>query len=138
MDPESIALTITTINGVANATKTTIEAVRAALTKSKGHSDGKENEALFLIGDLQTRLFELQQIASRLSSELAEEKHRNLQLRTEMSQKGEWTAERKQYKRKKVGHSVFLVHEDDSDTLHCPTCFVTRQMPITVQPVFSQ
>ena|ERR1700709_268913 len=131
MDPATIA----TIAGLTGAAKTTVETVRLILEKAKGRDAEKAaKEALGLVMELNTRLLQLQEIAFRLHEEKAQAVEENTQLRKEIRHKEEWVAEGKKYKGKKVGHSLFLVHEDDPDLFYCPTCFRTKQALITVQP----
>lgn len=125
MDAETLA-TITTLAGAA---KTTIEAIRAALSGSKGR-EAKASDALGLIADLQSRVLALQEIAFRLHQEkmqAVQEKNAALEengkLREQVRQKEERAANRERYERRRLGQSVVVVLPEEPEVYLCATCF---------------
>jgi hypothetical protein len=109
---------LTTIAGVATATKTTIEAVRAALAKSKANQ-----ETLALVADLQARILQLQEIAFRLHQEKAQAFEENAKLRADIRRKEEGATDRENYERRNVRNSAVVVRKDEPDSYLCATCF---------------
>lgn len=109
---------LTTITGMAGATKATIEAVRAVLTKTKGNREAEQavREALSLADGLQARLLQLQDIAFKLQEE-------NAQLRTQIRQKEEGAADRERYETRYLGQSPVKVSTEDPNAYLCATCF---------------
>jgi predicted RNA-binding Zn-ribbon protein involved in translation (DUF1610 family) len=126
MDAEILA----TITSFASATKTTIEAIRAALAKTKANS-----ETLALVSELQSRLLQLQEIALSLHQEKAQAIEENAQLRAEIRRNEEGAAERQKYQSKEVGCSRLLSREDQPGTYYCPTCFEVKKVAIPLQQV---
>jgi len=126
------AETLTTISGLAGATKATLEAVQAIVTKTKGNKEAEKAaaEALGLVTDLQSRLFQLQEVAFRLQEE-------NRQLREDILEKKERLAERERYQGQQMGHSLLLVREDQPSIFYCPTCLETKGTAISLQPRFA-
>ncbi|HVT61027.1 MAG TPA: hypothetical protein VHR45_21875 [Thermoanaerobaculia bacterium] len=119
MDPETLA----TITGLAGAAKASIEAIRAALG-TRGRGSGKPaKETLGLIDDLQARILQLQEIALRLSRELAQAQEENTQLREQVRQKEERAADRERYEQRRVGQSVVVVAKENPEVYLCATCF---------------
>lgn len=120
MDP----VTIAAISAAASATKSTIDALSAILSRIKGRDAEKAApEAQLLIADLNTRLLALQEIAFRLHQEKAEALEENAKLRAEIRQKEEGAADREHYELRKVGSSVVVVHKSDPNTYLCATCY---------------
>ena len=119
---------LTTITGVAGATKATIEAIRAALTAGKGRAVGAAaQEALGLVGELQTRILQLQEIAFRLHQEKAQALEESAQLRAQIRQKEEGAADRERYEMHRVRQSVVMVPKNDPTIYLCATCFEAGQ-----------
>jgi hypothetical protein len=107
----------TTVAGVAGAIKATIETARAVLAKGTGRAaESATHEALRLIGELQTRILQLQEIAFHLQEE-------NNHLREQVRQHEEWATDRGRYERHHVGGSMVVVAKEDPKTYLCATCF---------------
>ncbi len=123
MDP----VTVATISGIAGAMKATIDAALAILSKVKGRDAEKAaKDALALVSELNTRLLQLQEIAFRLHREKAEAVEENAQLRAEIRQEKERTADRQLYQRQQVGKSWVLVRADQPGTYFCEVCLESK------------
>ena len=119
------------IGSMATATKTIIETVKAARSKSKSPEVEKSlSEALEQIFSLQTSMIDLQAKVLALQEE-------NSQLRQKIRQEEEQAKKREEYQRKTVGGAVVYVREDEPNIHYCPACFESRKQPIPLQRVTS-
>jgi TolA-binding protein len=128
MDAAGAGELLTTISGMAGATKAVAEAVRAVKAKVKGNAEAEKavSEAFDQVLSLQDRMIDLQEKILRLQAE-------NAGLREQIRSEEKRAAERQKYKKKKVGQAVVLVTEEEPDTYLCPTCFETRGRAIPIQ-----
>jgi hypothetical protein len=88
------------------------------------------SEALALVTDLQTSLFQFQAVAFRLQEE-------NRDLREEIREEKIRLAEREKYQGQKVGPSLLLVRQDQPGIFYCHTCFQTKGAAISLQPRYA-
>jgi len=135
MDPESVTALIQTTAGAAGAIKTVLGVIAAARAQVKDNkeADNKLSEASELVLELRSRLFDLQEKALHLQQEYAGLLRENMELREDIRREQARTTERQKYKRKQVGGSVLIMHNDDPSTLFCPACFETKDRTIPLQ-----
>jgi chromosome segregation ATPase len=139
MDAGIAAELLTTITGMAGATKAVAEAMKSVKSKVKGNAEAEQalSGAMDHVLTLQTRMIDLQATVLSLQQELAQAQHENANLREQIRSEEVRAEERKKYKlQKRRGDASVLVREDQPDTSFCPTCFAKgHQIPLQPHPM---
>jgi hypothetical protein len=124
-----------TVTALTTGTKIAYDALRAALEAKKRGSDKDAGNALALMDDLHQRLVQLQDVALRLQSELAQAREENGHLRTQICEKEGRSADHDNYELRGINGGRAMVHRDHPDAYLCPTCFEGgRKVYLTVVP----
>lgn len=127
MDPVTVGGVVTVIGSMTTTTKTIMEIVKTARSKSKNPEVERSlSEALEQIFSLQAGMIDLQTKILNLQEE-------NSQLRDKIRQEEERAKDREQYERKEIRGSVVLVRAEEPNNYYCQSCFQTKKRAILLQ-----
>jgi len=128
---------LTTITGMAGATKAVAEAVKALKAKMKGNPEAERglSDALDQVLSLRSGMLDLQEKVLNLQQELATAQSENIKLREEISREKKRTADAQEFHRKKVGHAIVMIRQGEPDIPYCPTCLETSGHAIPLQRI---
>jgi TolA-binding protein len=137
MDGSITGEVLTTITGMAGATKAIAEAFKLLKTKVKGNQEAERavSSALDQILSLRSDLLDLQEKALSLQQELSRAQNENVKLREEIGREKKRTADLQQFHRKKVGHAVVMIREGEVDIFYCPSCLEKAGHAIPLQQI---
>jgi hypothetical protein len=137
MDGSIAGDVLTTITGMAGATKAVAEAFKTLKARVKGNPEAERavSDALDQILSLRTGMLDLQEKVLRLQQELASSQSENVKLREEISREKKRTADSQQFQRKKVGYAVVMVRENEPDIFYCPSCLEQSGHAIPLQQI---
>ena len=137
MDGAIAGEVLTTITGMAGATKAVAEVIKTLKAKVKGNAEAERalSDAFEQVLTLRTGMLDLQEKVLSLQQELASLQSENIKLREDISREKKRTAESQEFQRKKIGHAIVMIRQGEPDIPYCPTCLERNGHAIPLQRI---